>query len=129
MSKDVYRLNVRFDLTKPQEREAVAYLNQLNEIDRKSRNRFIVEAITEQIRRRNAAYDFTLDDIRQVIQEEMQGRFVAISTDLPTEKEELSEEQRAKNNAQVLSALDMFDCAKPAIYGSEAVLQRKKEPN
>ena len=90
MSKDVYRLNVRFDLTKPQEREAVAYLNQLNEIDRKSRNRFIVEAITEQIRRRNAAYDFTLDD-------------------LPTEKEELSEEQRAKNNAQVLSALDMFD--------------------
>lgn len=109
MSKDVYRLNVRFDLTKPQEREAVAYLNQLNEIDRKSRNRFIVEAITEQIRRRNVAYDFTLDDIRQVIQEEMQGRFVAISTDLPTEKEELSEGQRAKNNAQVLSALDMFD--------------------
>ena len=109
MSKDVYRLNVRFDLTKPQEREAVAYLNQLNEIDRKSRNRFIVEAITEQIRRRNAAYDFTLDDIRQVIQEEMQGRFVAISTDLPTEKEELSKEQRARNNAQVLSALDMFD--------------------
>ena len=109
MSKDVYRLNVRFDLTKSQEREAAAYLNQLNEIDRKSRNRFIVEAITEQIRRRNVAYDFTLDDIRQVIQEEMQGRFVAISTDLPTEKEELSEEQRAKNNAQVLSALDMFD--------------------
>ena len=102
MSKDVYRLNVRFDLTKSQEREAAAYLNQLNEIDRKSRNRFIVEAITEQIRRRNAAYDFTLDDIRQIIQEEMQGRFVAISTDLPTE-------QRAKNNAQVLSALDMFD--------------------
>lgn len=109
MSKDVYRLNVRFDLTKPQEREAVAYLNQLNEIDRKSRNRFIVEAINEQIRRRNAAYVFTLDDIRQVIQEEMQGRFVTVSTDLPTEKEELSEEQRAKNNAQVLSALDMFD--------------------
>ena len=109
MNKDVYRLNVRFDLTKPQEREAAAYLNQLNEIDRKSRNRFIVEAITEQIRRRNAAYVFTLDDIRQVIQEEMQGRFVAVSTDLPTEKEELSEEQRAKNNAQVLSALDMFD--------------------
>lgn len=109
MSKDVYRLNVRFDLTKPQEREAVAYLNQLNEIDRKSRNRFIVEAITEQIRRRNAAYDFTLDDIRLVIQEEMQGRFVAIPADSPEEKEELSEEQRAKNNAQVLSALDMFD--------------------
>ncbi len=109
MSKDVYRLNVRFDLTKPQEREAVAYLNQLNEIDRKSRNRFIVEAINEQIRRRNAAYDFTLDDIRQVIQEEMQGRLVAVSSNLPTEKEELSEEQRAKNNAQVLSALDMFD--------------------
>ena len=109
MSKDVYRLNVRFDLTKSQEREAAAYLNQLNEIDRKSRNRFIVEAITEQIRRRNAAYDFTLDDIRQVIQEEMQGRLVAVSANLPTEKEELSEEQRAKNNAQVLSALDMFD--------------------
>jgi len=39
----------------------------------------------------------------------MQGRLVAVSANLPTEKEELSEEQRAKNNAQVLSALDMFD--------------------
>lgn len=109
MTKDVYRLNVRFDLTKPKEKEAVDYLQKLKDTDKKSRNRFIVEAITEQIRRRNAAYDFTLDDIRQVIQEEMQGRFVTVSTDLPTEKEELSEEQRAKNNAQVLSALDMFD--------------------
>ena len=32
MSKDVYRLNVRFDLTKSQEREAAAYLNQLNDM-------------------------------------------------------------------------------------------------
>ena len=105
----MYRLNVRFDLTRPKEKEAAEYLQKLTESDKKFRNRFIVEAITEQIRRRNAAYDFTLDDIRQVIQEEMQGRFVAVYADSPTEKEELSEEQRIKHNAQVLSALDMFD--------------------
>ena len=105
MSKDVYRLNVRFDLNNAEEAEAAVFLQRLSETDRKSRNRFIVNAVLEQIRRQGRSYDFSLDDIRQVFKEELQGMSVTVPLALPAEKDE---EQKSANAASVLSALEMF---------------------
>ena len=105
MSKNVYRLNVRFDLNNAEEAEAAVFLQRLSETDRKSRNRFIVNAVLEQIRRQGRSYDFSLDDIRQVFKEELQGMSVTVPVALPAEKDE---EQKAANAASVLSALEMF---------------------
>ena len=108
MSKDIYRLNVRFDLNNAEEAEAAAFLQRLSETDRKSRNRFIVNAVMQQIHRQDKVYDFSLDDIRQVFKEELQGLSVSTPVALPAEKETVSEDQKAANAASVLSALEMF---------------------
>ena len=105
MSKNVYRLNVRFDLNKAEEADAVHFLQGLSETDHKSRNKFIVTAVLEQIHRQGRSYDFSLEDIRQVFKEELQGLSVAAPLALPAEKDE---EQKAANAASVLSALEMF---------------------
>ena len=105
MSQNVYRLNVRFDLNSAEEAEAVRFLQSLSETDRKSRNKFIVTAVLEQIHRQGRSYDFSLEDIRQVFKEELQGLSVAVPVALPAEKDE---EQKASNAASVLSALEMF---------------------
>ena len=105
MSKDVYRLNVRFDLNNTEEADAVHFLQGLSETDRKSRNKFIVTAVLEQIHRQGRSYDFSLEDIRQVFKEELQGMSVTVPLALPAEKDE---EQKAANAANVLSALEMF---------------------
>ena len=105
MNKDVYRLNVRFDLNRAEEAEAAVFLQRLSETDRKSRNKFIVTAVLEQIHRQGRSYDFSLEDIRQVFKEELQGMSVTVPLALPAEKDE---EQKAANAANVLSALEMF---------------------
>ena len=105
MSKDVYRLNVRFDLNNAEEADAVHFLQGLSETDRKSRNKFIVTAVLEQIHRQGRSYDFSLEDIRQVFKEELQGLSVTVPLALPAEKDE---EQKAANAASVLSALEIF---------------------
>ena len=105
MSKDVYRLNVRFDLNNAEEAEAAVFLQRLSETNRKSRNRFIVNAVMQQIHRQGKAYVFSLDDVRQVFKEELQGLSVTAPLALPAEKDE---EQKSANAANVLSALEMF---------------------
>ena len=105
MSKNVYRLNVRFDLNNAEEADAAAFLQSLSETDLKSRNKFIVTAVLEQTRRQGKSYDFSLEDIRQIIKEELQGMSVTVPLALPAEKDE---EQKAANAANVLSALEMF---------------------
>ena len=105
MSQNVYRLNVRFDLNRAEEAEAAVFLQRLSETDRKSRNKFIVTAVLEQIHRQGRSYDFSLEDIRQVFKEELQGMSVTVPLALPAEKDE---EQKAANAANVLSALEMF---------------------
>ena len=108
MSKDVYRLNVRFDLNSAEEAEAVRFLQSLSETDRKSRNKFIVTAVLEQIHRQGRSYDFSLEDIRQVFKEELQGLSVVAPVALPAEKDAMNEDQKAANDVAVLSALEMF---------------------
>ena len=105
-----YRLNVRFDLNDEAERRAAEYLAELYNKKGKSRNRFIVEAVISFIERQNSDRDFTLDDVRQVFREELSGvSFVDTATaDYGTADTELTEEQQAENDENVLSDLSAF---------------------
>ena len=98
--KNVYRLNVRFDLDDPVEREAAEFLNAY---DGKSRNRFIVSAVMDAIHR-NDERDFTLADIQMMFREELQ----AVSIASPTAPTETSEEVTETELQNVLDTLEMF---------------------
>ena len=105
-----YRLNVRFDLDDEAEHRAAEYLAELNNEKGKSRNRFIVEAVISFMERQNSDRDFTLDDVRQVFREELsEVSFVApASTEYSIADTELTEEQQAENDENVLSDLSAF---------------------
>ena len=102
--KNDYRINVRFHLDNPEEKQAADYLRSLG----KSRNQFIVEAVTAFIRRENQSDSFSLDDIRQMFREELQ----AVSISQPQseiQRSELSEQEQAENIQNILDDLAMFD--------------------
>jgi len=105
-----YRLNVRFDLNNDAERRAAEYLANLNKADGKSRNRVIIEAVISFMERQNEDRDFTLNDVRQVFREELsEVSFVASApTEYGTAGTELTEEQQAENDENVLSDLASF---------------------
>ena len=98
--KNVYRLNVRFDLDDPVEREAAEFLNAY---DGKSRNRFIVDAVTDAIHRTDG-HDFTLTDIQMMLREELQSVSIASSAAPMGPSEEVTETE-VQN---VLATLEMF---------------------
>lgn len=98
--KNVYRLNVRFDLDDPVEREAAEFLNAY---DGKSRNRFIIDAVMDAIHR-NDGHGFTLTDIQKMFREELQ----AVSIASPAAPAEDSEEATENEMQNVLDTLEMF---------------------
>ena len=98
--KNIYRLNVRFDLDDPVEREAAEFLNAY---DGKSRNRFIVSAVMDAIHR-NDGHDFTLADIQMMFREELQ----AVSIASPVTPMGASEEAPETEVQNVLDTLEMF---------------------
>ena len=109
--KNNYRINVRFDLRKDAEKSAAEYLAALSEKSSGTRNRFIVDAVIEAIRREQNGTDISLDDIRAMFREELQSvSFVSAPvTKAPSLQTELTEDEKAKNEANILSALAMFD--------------------
>ena len=109
--KNNYRINVRFDLRKEREKDAVEYLAKLSEQSGGTRNRFIVDVVIEAIRRQQSGTDISLEDIRPMVREELQSvSFVSDpATETPPFRTELTEEEKAKNDAGILSALAMFD--------------------
>ena len=103
MSK--YRINVRFDIDDPKQAEAVKFLQSLEH----SRNAFIVSAVLDAISEKSATNNISLEDIRKVIQEELQEvSFVAAPSVLQSAKTELTEEEQAENEKSVLDDLEMF---------------------
>ena len=104
------RLNVRFNLDNPDEKSANDFLEALVQSNKQSRNKFIVEAVIEKIRFQNNPRDFTLEDIRSVIREELQDvSFVSSAQpSVQTVDTELTEEQKEKNDAEALSFLENF---------------------
>ena len=104
------RLNVRFNLDNPDEKSANDYLEALAQSSKQSRNKFIVEAVIEKIRFQNDPRDFTLEDIRAVLREELRDVSFVPSAQLSvqTVDTELTEEQKEKNDAEALSFLENF---------------------
>lgn len=109
--KSSYRINVRFDLRKESEKDAADYLAKLSEKSGWTRNRFIIDAVIEAIRRQQSGSGVSLDDIRAAVREELKSfSFVrAPETEQPSIRTELTEEEKEENEASVLSALAMFD--------------------
>ena len=107
---DDYRINVRFDLRNEAERLAAEYLQAIHRQKRKSRNRFIVDAVLENIAGENSDKAL-LESIRQIFREEVSTLEIvsAPAASFATAKAELTEEQKAKNAKSVLGDLDMFD--------------------
>ena len=99
-----YRINVRFHEDVPAEMKAAEHLKTF----KKSRNKFIVEAVIAYIN--NETSDGTLlENIRQIFREEVQA--VAVVSTPPTAvtvTPELTEEQEQVNKQIVLADLDMF---------------------
>ena len=101
-----YRINVRFHAAVPDEQKAADYLRSL----KKSRNKFIVEAVLDRISREDASDEALLGKIRQIIREEVQTAGIPASPPLVpgTVLPELSAEQQAENDKTVLADLEMF---------------------
>ena len=109
--KNNYRINVRFDLRKESEKEAAEHLAKLSEQSSVTRNRFIVDAVIEAIRRQQSGKDVSLEDIRAMFRKELQSVSCvnAPVKEAPSFRTELTEEEKVENDAGILSALAMFD--------------------
>lgn len=107
---DDYRINVRFNYKNEAERSAAEYLQAIHQQNRKSRNRFIVDAVLEKIADENSD-KVLLENIRQIFREEVRSLEVVAAPEasITTVKAELTEEQKAENAKSVLGDLDMFD--------------------
>ena len=100
-----YRINVRFHSDVPAVQKAAEYLQALN----KSRNKFIVDAVIAYMNKDNTNNEVLLKNIRQIFREEVQT--VAVVSTPPTAitvTAELTEEQKAENEKNVLADLEMF---------------------
>ena len=113
MSKLYYRPSFRLDLGNEKERKVAEYLQKLNSKGGRKINNFIVAAVDSAIKRENSYYDFTLDDIREVIHDEL-GRCYFVRSDGNTEAlpftpddNDISQEDL---DASILDALEAFGC-------------------
>ena len=110
MKKNEYRLNVRFDLTDEKQRRTAEALKKLDRKKYQSINAFVVEAVGDYLDRLERSDDLFLDSIRAMFREELRSvSFIANnSNQTKTVKDEMTEEEKAKNDASVLAALQMF---------------------
>lgn len=100
-----YRLNLRFRLDNPKEKQVADYLQSLQGI---SRNKFVIEAIISYIEKQNTKA-LTIDDIRSIFKEELKAvAFVSVASNEMNTKE-LTEKEQAENIQNVIEDLDMFD--------------------
>ena len=103
--QDDYRLNLRFRLDNPKEKQAAEYLQSLQGI---SRNQFIIDAVLSYIEKQNSKA-LTIDDIRSIFKEELKAAaFVSVCSNEMNTKE-LTEKEQAENIQNVIEDLDMFD--------------------
>ena len=77
--KNTYRINTRFDMDDPAEKEAVEYISALNQNGHQLRNKFIVNAVCEAVKRETNNYYFSLEDIREVFRDELGRAFMVFS--------------------------------------------------
>ena len=88
---DEYRLNLRFRLNNPKEKQAAEYLQSLKG---KSRNQFVLEVILSYIEKQNEKM-LTVDDIRNIFKEELEAAsFVSVSNEAQHTKQLTEKEQK-----------------------------------
>ena len=107
--KNEYRINLRMNPNKPKQKEIINFFNERKNDDSFSRNEFIIEAILGRIH--GESNNALLYDIREVIRDEIKNISVVVSNDNENDTAdipELTEEQMAENEADVLDVLDMF---------------------
>ena len=101
---DDYRLNLRFRLDNPKEKQAAEYLQSLKGI---SRNQLVLEAILSYIEKQNEKM-LTVDDIRNIFKEELKAAsFVSAGNQVDLSKQ-LTEKEQAENIQNVIEDLDVF---------------------
>ena len=100
-----YRLNLRFRLDNPKEKQVADYLQSLQGI---SRNKFVIEAIISYIEKQNTKA-LTIDDIRSIFKEELKAVSLVSAGNATTPSKQLTEKEQAENIQNVIEDLDMFD--------------------
>ena len=100
-----YRLNLRFRLDNPKEKQAAEYLQSLQGI---SRNKFVIEAIISYIEKQNTKA-LTIDDIRSMFKEELKAASFASANNSKANAKELTEQEQSENIRNVIEDLDMFN--------------------
>ena len=100
-----YRLNLRFRLDNPKEKQVADYLQSLQGI---SRNKFVIEAIISYIEKQNTKA-LTIDDIRSIFKEELKAVSLVSADNATTPSKQLTEKEQAENIQNVIEDLDMFD--------------------
>ena len=109
MNGEIYRLNIRFDLTDESQRSIA---ERLQAIDRKqygSINKFIIAAIGKAFDS-NGSSMLPAEEVRSIIREELQDvAFVSAQpSQTQTVQPTLTEEEQAANEQSVLNDLEMF---------------------
>ncbi len=99
-----YRLNLRFRLDNPKEKQAAEYLQSMKG---KSRNQFVIEAILSYIEKQNTKA-LTIDDIRSIFKEELKAVSYVSAGYNESNTKELTEKEQAENIQNVIEDLDMF---------------------
>lgn len=105
-----YRINVRFDPEDPEEAEVLRQLRHTQEEKQCSLSQVIVSILKDHLTG-SAGLPFSLEDIRQILREELEG--ISISPSAPsslfsTENLVLSAEEQEQNDRSVLEDLEMF---------------------
>ena len=100
-----YRLNLRFRLDNPKEKQVADYLQSLQGI---SRNKFVIEVIISYIEKQNTKA-LTIDDIRSIFKEELKAVSLVSAGNATTPSKQLTEKEQAENIQNVIEDLDMFD--------------------
>lgn len=110
--KNTRRISVRFDLDDPEQRRVFDALHSIDRSTEKSMNAILLKAAAEYLDRLEHPYScgFTLDELRELLREELQGielapREPAVAVKPPSE---MTEEERAENDRNVLDSLALF---------------------
>ncbi len=109
MNGEIYRLNIRFDLTDESQRSIAERLQALDRKQYGSINKFIIAAISKAFDS-NSSEMLTAEEVRNIIREELQDvAFVSVqSSQAQTVQPTLTEEEQAANEQSVLADLEMF---------------------
>ncbi len=100
-----YRINVRLDLDKPTEKQAADYLKAMG----RQKNKFIVKTLLSYIENENTDAKNLLESIREILRDELQSVSFVSALQIPNIlSTELTEEQQAENDMNILDDLEMF---------------------